>query len=107
MLNHPGESFDVTPFVDRRCKTSIPEIQAAVDGAISPEQAIKLRQYLTHIDELEAYRKLIENAILSLAEPFTLTLNLLRTFSSLDKSPMTVIDIFSEIGSNMSVFPTS
>lgn len=107
MLNHPGESFDVSPFVDRRCKTPIAEIQAAVDGAISPEQAIKLRQCLTHIDELQAHRKLIENAILSLAEPFSLTLDLLRTFPSLDNNPMTAIAILSEIGPDMSVFPTA
>ena len=35
ILQHPGETFDVTPFVDSRCKTPIEEIQAAVDGAIS------------------------------------------------------------------------
>ena len=39
MLAHPGELFDVTPFIDSRCKTPIEEIQAAVDRAISPEQA--------------------------------------------------------------------
>ena len=44
ILDHPGESFDVSPFVHGRCKTPIEEIQAAVDGAISKEQAIKLRQ---------------------------------------------------------------
>ena len=43
MLAHPGEIFDVAPFVDSRCKTPMEEIQAAVDGAISPEQANKLR----------------------------------------------------------------
>ena len=37
ILAHPGEYFDVTPFVDRRCKQPIEEIQAAVDGAISRE----------------------------------------------------------------------
>lgn len=29
ILEHPGQSFDVSPFVDRRCKKSIEEIQAA------------------------------------------------------------------------------
>ena len=51
LLAHPGEFFDVTPFVDGRCKTPVEEIQAAVDGTISPEQAVKLRQCLYHIDE--------------------------------------------------------
>lgn len=49
MLEHPGENFDVSPFVNGHCKTPIEEKQASVDGAISPEQAIKLRQCLAHI----------------------------------------------------------
>lgn len=58
ILDHPGETFNVAPFVDKRCKTPLEEIQAAVDGAISPaEQAVKLRQCLAHLDELEAHRK--------------------------------------------------
>lgn len=46
----------MTPFVDGRCKTPIEEIQAAVDGAISTEQAVKLRHCLNHIDELEMHK---------------------------------------------------
>lgn len=107
MLDHPGETFDVTPFVDGRCKTPITEIQAAVDGAISPEQAIKLRQCLTHIDELDAHRSEIEKEILLLAEPFSAVLDLLYTLPGLDKNPMTAIAILSEIGPDMSVFPSS
>lgn len=57
ILQYPGEFFDVKPFVDGRYKTPIEEIQAAVDGAISSEQTVKLRQCLKHIDELEAKPK--------------------------------------------------
>ena len=107
ILDHPGETFDVSPFVDSRCKTPVSEIQAAVDGAISPEQAIKLRQCLAHIDELEAHRKEIESEILQIAEPFSAVLDLLYTLPGLDKNPMTAIAILSEIGPDMSVFPSS
>ena len=107
MLDHPGETFDVAPFVDGRCKTPIAEIQAAVDGAISPEQAVKLRQCLTHIDELGAHRNVIEQTILLIAEPFSAVLDLLYTLPGLDKNPMTAIAILSEIGPDMSVFPSS
>ena len=107
ILEHPGETFDVSPFVDPRCKTPVSEIQAAVDGAISPEQAIKLRQCLAHIDELEAHRKEIESEILQIAEPFSAVLDLLYTLPGLDKNPMTAIAILSEIGPDMSVFPSS
>ena len=107
ILDHPGESFDVSPFVDPRCKTPVSEIQAAVDGAISPEQAVKLLQCLAHIDELEAHRKEIESEILQIAEPFSAVLDLLYTLPGLDKNPMTAIAILSEIGPDMSVFPSS
>ena len=46
----------MAPFVDGRCKTPIEEIQAAVDGAIFTEQAVKLRQCLNHMDELEKHQ---------------------------------------------------
>ena len=107
MLEHPGESFDVAPFVDGRCKTPIDEIQAAVDGAISHEQAVKLRQCLSHIDELEAHKREIEQEILLIVEPFSAVLDFLYTLPGLDKNPMTAIAILSEIGPDMSVFPSS
>ena len=107
MLDHPGETFDVAPFVDARCQTQLDQIQAAVDGAISSEQAVKLRQCLAHIDELEAHRKEIEREILMIAEPFSAVLELLYTLPGLDKNPMTAIAILSEIGPDMSVFPSS
>ena len=107
ILDHPGETFDVSSFVDPRCKTPVSEIQAAVDGAVSSEQAVKLRQCLAHIDELEAHRKEIESEILQIAEPFSAVLDLLSTLPGLDKNPMTAIAILSEIGPDMSVFPSS
>ena len=41
MLDNPGVYFDVKPFIDSRCKTPVEEIQAAVDGAMSPAHAVK------------------------------------------------------------------
>lgn len=107
ILDHPGESFDVAQFVDRRCKTPIDVIQDAVDGAICPEQAVKLRECLAHIDQLEAHRSAIEQEILEIVKPFDLALDLLRTIPGLDSNPMTAIAILSEIGGDMSVFPTA
>lgn len=104
ILDHPGEHFDVAPFVDRRCKTPIDVIQAAVDGAISPEQAVKLRECLKHIDELNAHRERIEKEVLDLVKPFSAQLRLIQTVPGLNKNPMTAITTLSEIGSDMSVF---
>ena len=106
-LQHPGEYFDVAPFVHGRCKTPIEEIQAAVDGAISNEQAEKLRQCLSHIDELEMHKTEIEREILRLSEKYEDALSLIRTVPGFDKNPMTAIQVLSEIGDDMSVFPTA
>jgi len=107
ILAHPGEKFNVAPFVDKHCKTPIDQIQDAVDGAICPEQAVKLRECLNHIDELNAHRDRIEQEILTLVEPYSAHLDLIRTVPGMNKDPMTAILILSEIGSDMSVFPTA
>ena len=107
ILKHPGETFDVTPFVDSRCKTPIVEIQNAVDGAISEEQAVKLRQCLNHIDELEKHKEEIEREISRLSDKYKDALTLIRTVPGFDKNPLTAIQVFSEIGGDMSVFPTA
>lgn len=107
ILQHLGETFDVTPFVGGRCKTPIEEIQAAIDGVISKEQAVKLRQCLDHIDELEKPISEVEQKILRLSDKYEATLNLIRTVPGSNKNPMTAIQVLSEIGGNMSVFPTA
>ena len=107
ILDRPGETFDVAPFVDKRCKHPIGEIQAAVDGAVSREQAAKLKICLDFIDEQQKRIKEIEAEIFRLAEPYSYALELIRTTPGLNKDPLTAIRILSEIGADMSAFPTS
>ena len=107
ILEHPGETFDVTPFVDKRCKHPIEEIQAAVDGAICPEQAAKLKICLDFMDEQEKRISKLDKEITRLAEPYSAVLELMHTVPGLSKEPLTAIRLLSEIGPDMSVFPTS
>jgi transposase len=107
ILDHPGEKFDVTPFIHGGCKTPIEEIQAAVDGSVSPEQAAKLREILKHIDEIKLHKHNIEAEILRLAEPYQAVLAFIRTIPGFSAAPMTAIALLSEIGGDMSVFPTA
>lgn len=107
ILSHPGEHFDVSLFIDGRCKQPIEEIQAAVDGAISREQAVKLRQCLNHIDELKQHREQIETEIYRLAEPYAYSLELIRTVPGFSSNPLTAIALIAEIGVDMSVFPSA
>lgn len=91
ILEPPGEQFDVAPFLDRRCKHSVEDVQAAVDGAISREQAAKLRECLLHIDQLNGHRETIETEILRLAQPYSHQLELLRTVPGFSAAPLTAI----------------
>ena len=107
ILSHPGEKFKVAPFVHGRCKHSIQEIQAAIDGAISKQQAVKLRECLNHLDEIDKHVQNLESEIFELTESYAYSLQLLRTVPGLSNNPMTAITILAEIGADMSVFPTA
>ena len=78
-----------------------------MDGAVSHEQAVKLRQCIDHIHELQKHRSEIEVEINRLVSPFTTTLDLIHTVPGFDKNPMTSIAVISEIGVDMSVFQTA
>jgi len=107
ILDHPGESFDVRPFIHKRCKHPIEEIQAAVDGSISHEQAVKLRECIRHIEELEIHKLNIEVEIFRLVVPYRYPLELIRSVPGFDANPLTAIALIAEIGVDMSVFPTA
>lgn len=62
---------------------------------------------MSHIDQLQSYKRIVEEDILRLAAPNETELALIRTVPGLNSNPMTAIAILSEIGADMSVFPTA
>ena len=106
MLEHPDEkNFDVAPFVDRRCKTPIEEIQLAIDGTISPEQTEKLRIIRSHMDALLLCKSNLESEILTLADEFWPQINLVASVPGI--RDYSAISVIAEIGTDMSVFPSA
>lgn len=105
LLAHPDGNFDVTPFIDRRCKASPEKIQAAVDGLMCVQQAEKLKIIRSHMDSLALCKANLESEILSLAEHFRPQLELVMTVPGIQL--FSAISIISEIGTDMSVFPTA
>jgi transposase len=85
--------FDVTPFIHGSLLAKAVDLQLAIDGLITPEQAQKLTIIRQHYDILELCKINLESIILSLADQFQKEINL--------------IAIISEIGVDMSVFPTA
>jgi len=105
LLEHPGENFDVTPFVDRRCKTPVEEIQLSIDGNISHEQAEKLKIIRSHMGSLELCKANLESAILTLAQPLLPQVHLVSSVPGI--KVFSAIAVVAEIGIDMSVFPTA
>jgi len=105
LLEHPGVPFDVAPFVHKRCKTPIEEIQAAVDGVMCAQQAEKLRIIRSHMDSLDLCKANLESEILAVAEKYMPQANLVSTAPGIQA--FSAIAIIGEIGVDMSVFETS
>lgn len=106
LLDKPGDTtFDVAPFIDRRCKASIDDIQLAVEGTFSFEQAEKLKVVRSHLTALEACKAELESLILTLAQPFAPQIDLVASVPGI--TSFSAIAVIAEIGVDMTVFPSS
>ena len=106
IIKSGNSDFDVKPFIHKRCKASVEEIQAAIDGEFSMSQSEKLRLIRLHIKHLTILKDSLEEYILELAEPFMHQVSLLMSVPGAG-NPFTAIRILAEIGADMSVFETS
>ena len=104
LLLQPDGKFDVTPFIDGRCKATADKVQDAVDGFICAPQAEKLKIILNNVRNVEESKAKLNAVIQSLAEPYNPVLEFITTVPGL-KRP-SAITVISEIGVDMSVFPT-
>lgn len=104
-LLESNEPFDVKPYLTKNIKKPIEQIQAAVDGEMCAEQAEKLRIIRSHMDSLELCKLNLKSLILTTAEKYLPQLNLVMTAPGINS--FSAIGIISEIGVDMSVFPSS
>ena len=106
LLEKPTERIaDVSAFRTKGMKATDEEVLAAVDGELCVEQAEKLRIIRSHMDSLELCKANLESLILTTAEKYLPQLNLVMTVPGIQS--YSAIAIISEIGVDMSVFPTS
>ena len=107
LLENPLDtSFDIEPLIHGSMKDKIPDLELAIDGFITPEQAEKLKVIKQHYEDLSSRKSDLEKIILSLAEPYLEEIELILTVPSI-KNVFSAIAIISEIGVNMDMFPTS
>ena len=106
LLDNPTEKItDVSCFRTKGMKATDEEVLAAVDGEICAEQAEKLRIIRSHMSSLEECKSNLESLILATVEKYLAQLNLVLTVPGIKS--FSAIAIISEIGVDMSVFPSS
>ena len=107
ILDNPDDtSFDIEPLIHGSMKKKLPELELAIDGFITPEQAGKLKVIKKHFEDLESRKAELEKLILALASPYQQELDLILTAPSF-KNKFTAIGIISEIGVTMEAFPSA
>lgn len=107
ILENPDDtSFDIEPLIHGSMKKKLPELELAIDGFITPEQAGKLKVIKKPFEDLESRKAELEKLILALASPYQQELDLILTAPSF-KNKFTAIGIISEIGVNMEAFPSA
>lgn len=107
ILENPLDtSFDIEPLIHGSMKDKIPELELAVDGYISTEQAGKLKIIKKHYEDLESRKSELEKLILVLASSYQQELEIILTAPSF-KNIFSAITIISEIGVNMETFPSA
>jgi len=107
LLENPDvKDFDFAPLLHGSMKKKADDIRLATCGMISLEQRQKMHIILGHYSGVQKCKADLESLILSLAEPYTRQLNLVSTVPGI-RNPFSAIAIISEIGTDMSVFPTA
>jgi len=107
LLQNPLDtSFDLEPLIHGSMKKKIPELELAIDGCFSPEQAGKLKVIRGHYADLEARKGQLEELILALASPYQQEIDIILSAPSF-KNIFSAILIISEIGVNMDAFPSA
>ena len=104
--NPADTSFELEPLVFRSLEKKLPELRDAIDGYITPEQAVKLKIIKAHYKNLESRKAELEELILALAASYQQELAILQTAPGIS-SIFTAIGIISEIGTNIEAFPSA
>ena len=107
ILENPLDtSFDIESLIHSSMKKKLPELELAVDGYITPEQAAKLKIIKKHFEDLKNRKAELESIITGLAKPYQSEIDIILTAPSF-KNIFTAITLISEIGAIMNVFPTA
>ena len=106
ILENPLDTnFDIAPLIHGSMKSKIPDLELAIDGFITPEQAEKMKIIKQHFDALQSCKSNLETLISSIATPFSAQVSIVQTAPAISDK-FTAIQVISEIGVDMHKFPS-
>ena len=106
ILAHPDETIDdISRFRTKHLRATNEQILSAIDGDMCVQQTEKLRIIRSHMENLDLCKLNLESVILSLTDKYINELNLVLTVPGIQT--FSAIAVISEIGVDMSVFPSS
>jgi transposase len=106
VLDNPDEKPDIETLVHKSMTAKVNALELSMDGEISEEQAEKIRVIKAHYDALTLCKNNLEGLIIELGEEFKSHQELIQTVPGF-KNPLTALRLISEIGIDMTQFPTA
>ena len=103
MENPLDTSFDIEPLIHGSIKKKLPELELAVDGFITSEQAGKLKIIKEHLEDLKSRKAKLEQLILALAIPYQQEINIILTAPGI-KDTFTALESFPKLVSTWRLF---
>ena len=106
LLENPQDTqFELLPLIHRSMHKKIENLKLAIDGNITQEQVTKLNIILQNFQNIQNCKTKLETEILLLTKPYQAAIDLVDTVPGIGQ--FSAITIVSEIGTDMSVFPTA
>lgn len=106
VLDNPQAKLDIASMMRKNMKASVETLTDSMDGDITLEQANKLRVIKAHFDAVTFCQNNLDQMIKELGNEFKNQRKLIQTVPGF-KNPLTALRVISEIGVDMTKFPTA
>lgn len=106
ILDNPEEKPNIEQLVHKRMKDKVMDLEMAMEGDLTPQQAEKIRVIKAHYDALAICKEDLEQMIRELGQEYQEQVKLIQTVPGF-KDELSALRIVSEIGADMTVFDTA
>ncbi|HFI0399590.1 TPA: IS110 family transposase [Streptococcus suis] len=106
ILDNPEDKPNIEQLVHKRMKDKIQDLEIAVEGDLTPQQAEKIRVIKAHYDALTICKEDLEQMILELGQEYQEQVKLIQTVPGFNEE-LSALRVISEIGADMSVFESA